>query len=166
MLFSTKMSMVLIIKESNNHHQVTIFHAYHNHTMFKGKRMKHSIYRQSQNFKFKYQPKWRLTQYPNKKGSNIWLKKVVYLFWDFLIWTWLSSMTTPQLWVRVNNAFSKSWKSTKRKRMYCSKNMAQVQVPEFIYIILNNMLRNVVFKLFTKYFIDLVAAQYITLIIQ
>lgn len=102
-------------------------------------------------------PKWRLTQYPNKKGSNIWLKKVVYLFWDFLIWTWLSSMTTPQLWVRVNNAFSKSWKSTKRKRM------AQVQVPEFIYIILNNMLRNVVFKLFTKYFIYLVAAQFITL---
>lgn len=50
--------------------------------------------------------------------------------------------------------------------MYCSKNMAQVQVPEFIYIILNNMLRNVLFKLFTKYFIDLVAEQYITLIIQ
>lgn len=45
MLFSIKMSMVLIIKELNNYYEVIIFYVYYNYIMFKGKRMKYFIYR-------------------------------------------------------------------------------------------------------------------------
>lgn len=40
------------------------------------------------------------------------------------------------------------------------------QFPEFTHIILNDILRNGVFKLFTKYFIHFIAVQYIPLIFQ
>lgn len=40
------------------------------------------------------------------------------------------------------------------------------QFPEFTHIILNNMLRNGVLKLFTTYFIQPIAAQYIPQILK
>lgn len=40
------------------------------------------------------------------------------------------------------------------------------QFPEFTHIILNDILRNGVFKLFTKYFIHFIAVQYSPLIFQ
>ena len=49
------------------------------------------------------------TQYPRRKGSNIWLRKAVVLLVDFFTVTAPASTTTAPMWVKVASVISKSW---------------------------------------------------------